>query len=381
MQKKIISDILPCAILLVITFCVYRSWFVFPNAIYTYGDWPYFSVGTMEQIRLNYNSLWLDDYNFGRVIQDVSQAPTYSLYGWLAKLFGIEFAISEKVVHFYPAAILNSLSPFILYKYLLKDSWGGLAGSLVYAFSTPTLVNNTGHLTLSVSFGLLPLVLYFAIRSRELNSRRDLLIAICLTQVATFYEIRGALLIVLTVVIYYLVSIFLCKCVKTWLNEIKQLFVYLILFLCFNIYWLTALFFLQSTSELFILKRSVFGLEFYDLLHAVFIVHPFWVDGKLIIFSKSDISPWHVIIPAFVTVGIYLSKDNTRKIIFLIFVILGLLFTKLASRPVAELYVFLFEHLPGFSLYREPSKFFELTILGYAYFVAIFTAHFAKSKS
>src|SRR5438105_12226438 len=100
------------ALFVLILLIAFREWFLHFD-ILTLGDWGYYFNETEISLRIYYFSAWLSDFSFGRVLIDSGQAPTYFLYGVLAKYLNLSYAFSERFVHFWPAVCVALLGSWL----------------------------------------------------------------------------------------------------------------------------------------------------------------------------------------------------------------------------------------------------------------------------
>lgn len=78
------------------------------------------------------------------------------------------------------------------------------------------------------------------------------------------------------------------------------------------------------------------------------------------------------LVPVFAMVGLFLHRKNKHILFFGLVSFLGILLTKQVGLPFSGLYEWMYLHFPGFSAYREASKFFFIVALGYSVLIAGF---------
>jgi hypothetical protein len=105
-----------------------------------------------------------------------------------------------------------------------------------------------------------------------------------------------------------------------------------------------------------------------DFSHALAFLHPNWPDN---LFGKVYfLQPEFLILPilAFASL-LFLKKtsDNRGRITFFAFLaLIGAFFAKGINDPFAGIFNWCFIHLPGFLMFRDPTKFYLFTAIGYA---------------
>jgi len=124
----------------------------------------------------------------------------------------------------------------------------------------------------------------------------------------------------------------------------------------------------ESISE--VTDRSIFGNFLFDIGHAFALHDSTWTGGlPNYQFVKQPII-WFLLLIPILSFSVFLfNKDKKRKkeIIFFGFIaLLGIFLTKQGDKPWPTVYEWLYNNFPGFNLFREASKLYLLTAIGYA---------------
>lgn len=361
-------------IIVIFFLLIYHRW-IFQNSILTYGDWYYFYKETLLTTRMSYFNIWISDFNLGSIVVGLAQAPTWGAYGLLAKLFGFDYSLSLKIIHLFPIIIFTPLTSFILAKFITKKNYPAIVGMIVYSFNSYFLTLQTGHLTLMVAFSLLPLLLYLFMRGLDERSIFIGSVSSVVFSIICAYEPRVAYQGLVILFIYYLLSF-----VPKTKERISKRFIYnsiyagvpIMLFVLINFYWILALFQMGtiSTNEFF--SRSLFGNEFLNIMYAFSLFHPFWTGGMPSIFTLQPINLTFWITPLVAFLGLYLGRKRVVVIFFGILALIGIFLTKQSSIPFETVYLWLYNHFPGFNAYREATKFFAFIVIGYSILISVF---------
>ncbi len=373
---KFKNSILVLGFFLILVF-LYRVW-IFSDGILTFGDWYYFFPESLISSRMSYFNIWVSDFNLGRVVISMGQAPMWGAYGFIYNLFNLPYEFSLKIFHLFPIIFITPISIFILLNSLFKNNSSKFLGVIIYSFNTYFLTLQTGHLTLLVVFSLLPLIIYLFIES--LDKKRVLYSFICgmLLSIGGYYEPRIVYIILFILFVYYIFTLFIIK--KTLKNIFEYSYLALIpilIYLAFNLYWIIPLFNTGNVLSNEIFSRELFGNEFLKLRNALTLYHPFWSSNGPEIFSINNPPIYYWLVPLFAILGLLKNINNKKIIFFGILSIFGILLTKQSSAPFAGLYLWLFENFPGFNAFREASKFFSLIAISYAVLIPSF---FDKAK-
>src|SRR5207247_1280407 len=79
--------------------------------------------------------------------------------------------------------------------------------------------------------------------------------------------------------------------------------------------------------------------------------------------------PEFLVIPIFAYSGLLFLKNAKKPRVLLSFAFIGLVgafLAKGANEPFGILYLWLFDHFPGFIMFRDPSKFYLLVAIAYS---------------
>jgi hypothetical protein len=362
---------------------VFNSWFL-SFGVRTSGDWGFFLKTTADTLRRHYFSTWLSDTQFGRVLIDAGQAPTYAVYGWLSYYLHTSYAVNERLIHLWPAVIIGVIGPYFLVKYIYNDRGAAVLGSIVYSTNTYYLALLTGHLTLAVAYAFAPLVVLFYLKAINTSKISNSILCAFLFAVCGAYEPRVAyvvaLLLMLLAAIHFL-FVWLPQNQFTLQKFLRILVVYaspLVIFMLLNMYWIMGLAFAGGTDST-VISSSLFGNEFFSLQEALTLFHPYWTGGQIQPFFIHAIPIYFWLIPMAAIAGLLLSKRTPTLLFFSLLGLIGLVLSKQSDEPFVGLYHWLFTHVPGFNAFREASKFYLLTALSYAVLIpAIYW--YVKSK-
>ncbi|HSX16131.1 MAG TPA: hypothetical protein VLF40_05040 [Candidatus Saccharimonadales bacterium] len=349
---------------------VCNAWFL-SFGVRTAGDWGYFVKAASDTLRRHYFAVWLSDTQFGRVLIDAGQAPTYAAYGWLSYYLHTGYALNERIVHLWPAAIVAVVGSYMLVRYIFKDRLAAALGALIYAGNTYYLALLTGGLTLAVAYALAPLAVLFYMKAINRRSGVDVLVCALLLAVCGAYEPRIAYIVSVALGILAAVHFFFVwqptHRLFSWATA-RVLLVYggpFMLFGLLNAYWILGLMHAGGASNAAI-SSSLFGNEFFTLSEALTLFHPYWTGGQIQPFFIHPVPLYFWLVPLAAVAGLAVSKRTPVVLFFAFIGVLGVLLTKQSDEPFAGLYHWLFAHVPGFNAFREASKFYLLTALAYA---------------
>ncbi|MCL4418191.1 MAG: hypothetical protein M1365_16145 [Actinobacteria bacterium] len=130
--------------------------------------------------------------------------------------------------------------------------------------------------------------------------------------------------------------------------------------------------------------------SFASFSQSLSLLHPNWPEnifGK-IYFTK----PEFVLLPIIAFSSLFFlnfsAKDNAekknKKITILSFILMGLIgafFSKGSNPPFGEIYYWMFNHIPGFIMFRDPTKWYLLIALSYSIIIPFTLSKFADKLS
>lgn len=347
-----------------LTILVYFRWMNFD--IFTYGDWNFRFLESLRESTSPFS--WVGDIGFGSFNEFVWRMPLDVLFG-LFSWAGMGINISDKFLIFWPLVVTTIIAPYLLVKEITQRRVAALAATLFYATNTYFLaINSQGHQLLPLAFNILTLA--FTVFIRAMRSGRTVLFiwTALLLFVAGFIDFR---------VCYIGVFLLGAYTLAFWPRRKDRAFKKIILrnvLLFFGItiglqlYWLFA-FALNISSGSEVLARSLFGNSFWDLGSVVTLHHPFWNGTTTTWFMNNSIPVFFWIIPLLALWGWLLKPRSKYLLFFIVTAIVGILLGKQVSEPFRDIYTFLFNNFPGFSAFREATKFYYLTLLGYSVLV------------
>lgn len=363
----------PLAVCLLLQLIIFRKW-VFSVDILTHGDWWNLTDATMQSMRIAYFNTWLPDLNFGRVLIDLGQAPTYALYGLLSQLFGFSFAINERLIHMLPIVLLSPVGIYLLLKQSITSRLAIFCGMLVYLYNTYILIIVTGHLTLGAAFSFMPLLLFVYMRALSYPRTHSLLLCLLSTIllfIMSCYEPRAAFVATGVLTIYTFWRLVLHQSVHSRLWALA-IYGFLILVFCLlSAFWIIPMTQSSAQDSATIMNRGLFGSQYFTLQHALTLHHPYWNYSKPVAFVAQQIPVFFWLTPLYIVSAMLALRHAPRKMYFFgLLVIVGVLFAKHANAPFSKLYPWAFSHIPLFNAFRESSKFYIIITLAAAMLIA-----------
>jgi hypothetical protein len=345
--------------LLVIDLIVFHEWF-FSFSNLTWGDWWFFSSKGLLTIPY----MWDAGTLFGLPLAP-SFYPISALGGLLANM-GFGFPVIERVLYMWPAVIVGSLGSYYLCRRITKSELAAFVGSIVYVFNTYALrLASIGHFRIFAAFSFAPLILLFFMKALNEKKYHYAILTGLLSCIASFYDPRVCAIIAIVMVLYAVYhTLFMEKMTAGLaLKNARLTLVPMALVLLTNMYWLLGYWMGGGFSSSPAFTRALAGPGLRDFRHAVALYDGEWI-------SSPSVSWFFYLIPVLALLGLVLGRKNRNVVFFGVVALIGILLAKQAGQPFPGLYSWMFNHVPGFKMFREASKFYLLICFGYSVLIA-----------
>jgi hypothetical protein len=369
-------------ILLIIIVAVFYR--VFSLAPLSANDFPYLSQSELIQ-RFSIPFAWWDRGSQGLGEYSIPFLwvwPMDFLYGFGANL-GLSFGILERIFGIIPALILGVFGIRKLLKtYGLHES-SIFVGTLIFILNSYfLLLLDGGQLSFTLSYAWLPIVFLFFLRSFELKTRESILKSSLSLSLLAVMDIRYVYLFGILILFYILYQLLFEKR-KNYLNYIKRWAsvggvagIVLVLLLS---YMIVPIFLAQGAAlpDTYGRVSQTDFLGFTTMANAILLLQPHWYKN---VFGNLTPLIWYFsLFPITAFAAPLLNKKNKVIGFWLLIALIGIFLTKGSLEPFGDLYTWLFTHVPGFSLFRDSSKFYVFITLSYAVLSA-FTVNSLTNK-
>jgi hypothetical protein len=350
--------------LTLITFAVisHLQWFN-PYSVLNFSDWSYWPNEAVKQLWNSYGT-WINFFNFGAVNIQLPFNFFKSIWSLFANL-GFSYDLATKITFLIPIAILGFINPYVLFKKLTKNELISFVVALFYGTTTYFLIRQTAHLPVAFVYALVPLIFYLFIRAFEKNKLVNWLPFTLVYWVSICYEIRMTYIVTFIIFLYFL--FFYIPNIK---NYWKNILLSSLFIIGLNLFWLLPTIFGGFSENISaVANRGLFGNFLFDIKHAFALSDSPWTGGLPDRnFIKQPIIWYLWFVPIIAFSNFLLNRNNKYKketIFFVIISLIGIFLTKQSDSPLPNAYKWLYENFPGFNLFREASKFYLITAIGY----------------
>jgi hypothetical protein len=356
-------------ITLVIAISVLSSWQWVSTNVFTNGDWTFHfaeSLKSFASLSFSWSPTGLGSLNLTS-----SSWPSMFLFGAFG-LFHQNSNVADKFVFMVPVIALSGLPCYLLLKKILDSTPAAIVGSFVFSFNTYFLIIKTAQLTVLVADFLAPLLVLLFIYALEKKKAIYIVLSSVLALIIGSYEFRIFYIVATVLLLYFIfhLSVLEKKQLRSNLKSVIAGSSVLVIICFLNLYWALGLSKSGSVLHNAIFDRGLFGSQYLNLQQALTLFHPFWNGVEPIGFLVNPTPYYFWAIPVLAFLGLVLNRKNPKIVFFGFVTLLGLLLTKQEDAPFQNLYLWLYQHFPGFNAYREASKFYFLIALGYSVLIA-----------
>ncbi len=366
-------------------FLIFRFWF--SQGILTGSDLPYFHKEIVNNDFRLYSWSLSRGAGFGEF--SASMLWNYASQVIPSALFlniGLNWQTSEKLLFFIPFLFISFIGSFFLLRTFIQNRFFILLGILIYATNTYILtLLSGGQVMITLSYSLLPFAVYLLTKKNLYISIKNIL-ALAITVALLFLlDIRIGYLFGIVFVLYLLVSTDNFLDFKKIFKKINALIFIFLLVLLVHSFWILPIIKYQGKSinfgNEFTSAEAINYFSFAKFENTISLLHPNWPEN---IFGKvSFMQPEFLIIPILAYSSLLflkdLDKEKKKNILFFAFLgLIGSFLAKGSSPPFGFIYIWIFEHVPGFIMFRDSTKFYVLIALSYSILIPFFLYKISK---
>ncbi len=353
---------------------IFNTWF-YPNIISS-GDFSFISASRLQDVSLM-------PYAWGWNLAVGGLGAFVSPFSWLhyvevvplmfAKAFSLNWSLVERIFYFYPLLVALIAIPSFVFKKFLPTAKFAFLSTLIFSLNTYILMlMGGGQIFISLSFAIAPLVFYLFLIPFSKKKLFFSFLTGLIFSLQAMLDLRIAYVTIFAFLLYLLFNIDFSK--KFLLRIIYCLIIPLFVTFLIHSYWIIPTLVLRTNplSELGQIYTSFGAVKFFSfatLENTISLLHPNWPEN---LFGKvSFMRPEFLIIPLLAYSSLFFIKNIERKIkkYIIFFAVLGLVgafLAKGANDPFGFIYIWLFDHVPGFIMFRDPTKWYLLIAISYS---------------
>lgn len=346
----------------------WRWWLPGPKVA---SDFPIVSEDMLKS-GMNFPFVWFENGAEG-----IGEYITFFLWGWpfsfivgtFASL-GLSFAFIEKFIILAPILFIGSLGIWTFAATFNLSNTARFITTLFYLTNTYILLLiDGGQLAIALAFCWFPISFLTIQKSIQGGVKKKILAGIT-TAVLGFFDFRFIYILIVLSLIRFLYQLFLERKKFFLLFEwMGVAIVIVVVVLGLHSYWLFPLFKAPISSQTYQFFTQTSFLSFVNLGHSMLTLAPNWfvnVFGKI-----TPLEAGFIFIPILVFLAPILRPKNYEIGFWLVVATISIFLTKGTSEPLPQVYQWFFNYLPGFSLFRDSTKFFFLVILSYSLLLGV----------
>lgn len=334
------------------------------------GDWRFFWSDNLPDFA-TVPSSWDSSLNTGLGIPSVNTmwiTSYLNLTAFFSKLFHLDWFVAGIMFWIIPILVISLASSFLLFRYSFPEKKNGAyLASLIYVVNSYFLLMfGGGQLGVAFAYSFIPLVLLFFLRTYQKTTTKQSLLLSLVLAAQMLFDTRISLLTFAACLLFSLMTVSI-----SWKRIAYCFILPIIVSIFLHSFWILPL--LLYPSPLLPegntnIKAAEF-LSFAKFENTISLLHPNWPEnlfGK-VYFMRAEF----LLVPIVAFAGLFYinKKKKFQRDLVLFFLILALLaafFAKGTNEPFGWIYSYLFGNLPGFSLFRDSTKFYSLIAVSFA---------------
>lgn len=283
----------------------------------------------------------------------------------------IPWNVFEKLLWFIPYISLTFISAFLLAKKVgIITPW--VSGTIYSTNSYILLIISGGQLGIMAAYSLFPLVsLMFLDLIEKKSITRILLFSLSLA-LLIMLDLRVGYIFL--AILGFLSILFLLLERKIFLNLTGPFLLSALIVFMLHLYWILPIITSDNNpadylSSAYTSVEAVNFFSFSKFEYSLSLLHANWPEN---IFGKTEfLRPEFLMIPILAFLSLLgIKRESQRKrimlLVFVLLAIIGAFLAKGTNEPFGVVYQYFFKYMPGFVIFRDPSKWYILIALSYS---------------
>lgn len=364
----------PRAFLFLLSIIIFWPW-VFSVKEIAYTDWVFWFPEALKN-NISLPMAWSSS-GFGLILETPTRYLAELIWGFI---YFLPYGFTERILFFWPLIIFSLLAPFELLKHVLRKSIEdrllnlySILGSIVYTLNAYNLDYYAKLTLLSLAISFCPYVILLAIKLFEKYGGQKALFRnlVIFALVCFFMSNLEFRIFYLTSIILFVLLFFEVIFFDNIIGGVNKIFIFVIpviLFLLFNAYWLIGFVSSGFISHNALVGRSLWGAQYNNITNIFTLYSSFWSGGyPSSQFATYAIPFYEWLLPILAFSCFFFKKPEKKHLYVWAFIaFLGILLSSFTNPPLGNLYKWIYTNVPGFGLFRESSKFYFITALGYS---------------
>lgn len=333
------------------------------------GDWRFFwteNIGNFAHLPSAWDSIL--NTGIGGPATGTLWITSFLNFTAFFSRLGFSWNLIEFLFWFLPAIFLSFFGAQYLFTSIFPSNkkWSLLAG-FIYLFNTYYLmIFSGGQMGVCLAYSLAPFVLARFIKNHKKPSVSNEILFALLLALQLLFDPRLVYITLFIIIFYSLFNIRQFIISKKYF--ITDFAIPFLIALLLHFFWIFPLIITKNSGSLNTYTGGANFFSFAKFENTISLLHPNWPEN---IFGKVYfMRPEFLLIPilAYSSILFTNNKNIQTKNNALIFALLGLLgsfLSKGTNEPLGQIYLFLYNHVPGFFLFRDPTKWYILIATSY----------------
>lgn len=351
-------------LLIILSILVFHS-FLTTNPLSS-GDAPFFTQLNLKELFSLPVAWGARNENFGGF--EAARLWIYPLLV-LSSLFGmlnLDSTIAIRLIFYIPAVVFALFGSWLLSGVFVNQTWAKFAVAASYTINTYfLLLVDGGQIGVALAYGIFPWAVFTFFAITQNWTKAGNLLAIFVWAMLTAADLRISLLVPLVTVLIWLVKNGLKSFTKIALVILGSSVPIVLL----NLYWILPLIFTNSgiPTQDVVSPAQIIASSFTKLTNSYLVLGPHWFVNEF--GQTTPLLPSFLIIPVIAFWGLFYKN---RQIVLLSLITITFIFlTKGANDPAGSWYLWMFNHIPGFGIFRDSTKFFVPEIIFYSLLLGV----------
>lgn len=333
------------------------------NWFFASGDAPFFFDEQLSSMSLMINT-WNGTQGLGKsIIPRLWIDLPFHFFTVLLSRMGLSWFIIDKL-WWGLILILLFFSMYKLSYFIFRKKILAISSSFFYILNTYVIMGfDGGQLGLLLGISFVPFVLLYVYK---FFIKPDIFKAVLLSLVISInivFDLRIAYIAILLCIGLFALLLLIKKISFHW----SYVVIIPIIFLLHSYWIIPTIYYPFVLNNYSVVNNSFENLKFFsfaDFTHTISLLHPNWPEN---LFGKTSFFRTEYLALPLFTFSILLKKRNRTLIYMLLLIILmGAFLAKGVNEPFGIVYLWLFENIPGFSMFRDPTKWYVFILLGYS---------------
>lgn len=335
---------------------------------------------------------WNTSLNTGySVVSFINHSPFNFIIGIISTIIP-DYNLLERVVWWLPFFIISIFSILKLFTFIFpRNVYFYLIFPLFLLNTYILMILGGGQVEgIGLAYSLSPYILFKffqIIEDGEASFKQIVLMGLLLT-LEVMFDPRITYVLVILMGIYVLMYTFLFKRFE-YKNILKISLGSSVIVFLLHAFWIIPSLVIHKNpvaqfGQAYTSTAGVKFLSFATFENAMGLLHPNWPEN---IFGKiSFMRPEFLLLPliffsilCFVKISKTEKRNNFYICYFLLTALLGIFLVKGATDPFGNVYLWMFDHIPGFIMFRDPTKWFLLIILSYTILIPLSIEEISKT--